>query len=198
MQASSTAVLVDGTPAMTNGVASAVKHVVQALATSEHGTTAEVKLCAAVIGHVTVCAGGGLGGGSGKTVSINVNTFRPSGLRPPPNVTTFHGLQAAMPGLTAVPSMPFWVLTAYTDVVVNEPSHSDAPMPHCRPLNVPPPGGMKYRNKPLTVFTYGRDVAAVADPQSWPVAFWTYTPSQIVYPAVVGRDTPGTLAAPLH
>ncbi len=80
MQAPSTALSVDGTPAITNGVASALMHVVQALATSEHGTTAEVKLCAAVTGHVTgggegVDGGGGGGkggGGSGKMVSANV------------------------------------------------------------------------------------------------------------------------------
>ncbi len=65
MQAKSTALLVDGTPAITNGVASAVKHVVQALATSEHGATAAVKLCAAVTGHVT-----GDGGGGGDGVCI--------------------------------------------------------------------------------------------------------------------------------
>jgi hypothetical protein len=103
-----------------------------------------------------------------------------------------------MPGLTTEPFTPFWVLTKYTVVVEYEVSHSVAPTPHCWPLNLPPPGGMKYRKRPLTVFTYGRDMAAVADPQSCPVAFWTYTPSQIVKPAAVGKDTPSTLAAPLH
>ncbi len=66
MQAKRTALLVDGTPAITNGVASAVMHVVQALATSAHGATAAMKLCAAVTGHVT---GGGDGGGGGNGVS---------------------------------------------------------------------------------------------------------------------------------
>lgn len=50
------------TPARTNGVASAVTHVVQALATLVHGVTAGLKSSVVVIEHVS---GGGLAGGDG-------------------------------------------------------------------------------------------------------------------------------------
>ena len=62
MHAPSVAVSVDETPAMTNGVASAVTQVVQALLTLAHGATAVEKFCAAETGHV---GGGGEGGGAG-------------------------------------------------------------------------------------------------------------------------------------
>jgi hypothetical protein len=65
MQAPSTALSVDATPASTNGVASAATQVVHAFATSAHGETAAVKLCAAVIGHVTGGGEGGDGEGGG-------------------------------------------------------------------------------------------------------------------------------------
>jgi preprotein translocase subunit SecG len=60
MQAPSMAVSVEGTPASTKGVASAVAQVVQAFATFEHGVTAAAKLCVAVMLHTS--GGGGAGG----------------------------------------------------------------------------------------------------------------------------------------
>lgn len=58
-----TALAVCGTPASTNGVASATMHVVHALLTLAQGATAPAKFWGADIGHVT--AGGGLSASGG-------------------------------------------------------------------------------------------------------------------------------------
>jgi hypothetical protein len=70
MQAAKTAVLAGDTPARMNGMASAVMHGVQAVASAElvssaQGATAEAKLCGADTGQVAASTGGG---GSGPAV----------------------------------------------------------------------------------------------------------------------------------
>ena len=62
MQAPSIATSDDATPAITNGVASAVTQVVHAVATVAHGVTAAEKSWAAEMEHAS---GGGDGGGRG-------------------------------------------------------------------------------------------------------------------------------------
>ena len=78
MQADSSLVLVDGTPASTKGMASAVAQVVQALAVVAQGVTAAVKLWRAVTLQVTAGGGGGddasgggmIGGGGGEACVV--------------------------------------------------------------------------------------------------------------------------------
>ena len=69
MQAPMVAASDGETPASTNGVASAVRQAVHALATSEHGVTAAVKSCGADTRHVGA-AGGGSGGGGGVVQAV--------------------------------------------------------------------------------------------------------------------------------
>ena len=64
MQAPSAALLLCATPAKIKGVASAVMHVVQALAMLAQGTTAAAKFCVVETGHVT--GGGGIRAGGGS------------------------------------------------------------------------------------------------------------------------------------
>jgi hypothetical protein len=81
MQAAKTAVLAGDTPARMNGMASAVMHGVQAVASVElvssaQGATAEAKLCGADTGQVAASTGGGDSASGGGISGAAVGTVQ--------------------------------------------------------------------------------------------------------------------------